>query len=149
LNLLHAKLPQVVVEVLVHPRTPLLRRECAEEGMRVFGALRFPALVKLPNANFELLSFSMEISRIGEYKFLVRGAVPGKRFFVAIDGPHEWSDQPAQQDPRPHQAAGSEIERRGTMRHHLGDVHFAPLPLGRRFKLVDSRDYFVNCIGLE
>ena len=126
-----------------------MRRKCAEEGMWVFCALRFPALVKLPNANFELLLFSIEIPRIGEHKFLVGGAVPGKRFFVAIDGPDEWSDQPAQQDPRPHEPAGSEIERRGTMRHHLGGVHFAPLPLGRRLKLVDSRDHFVNGIGLE
>lgn len=118
----------------------------------MFCALRFPALVKLPNANFELLLFSMEISRIGDHKFLVGGVVPGKRFFVAVDGPDEWSDQPAQQaqqDPRPHEPAGSEIERRGTMRHHLGDVHFAPLSLGCRLKLVDSGDHFVNGIGLE
>lgn len=138
-----------MVEVFVHPRAPLVRRECAEEGMRVLRTLRFPALVKLPNANFELLLFSMKISRIGEYKFLVSGAVPGKRFFVAIDGPDERSDQPAQQDARPHQPAGSEIERRRTMGHHLGDVHFAPLALGCRLKLVDSRDHFANCIGLK
>ncbi len=138
-----------MVEVFVHPRAPFARRECAEEGMRVFCALRFPALVKLPDANFELILFSMKISRIGNHKFLVGGAVPGKRLFVAIDGPDERPDQPAQQDPRPHQPAGSQIEGCGTMRHHLGHVHFAPLPLGSRLKLVDSRDRFVNCIGLK
>jgi hypothetical protein len=138
-----------MVEVFVHPRTPLVRRECAEEGMRVFCALRFPALVKLPNANFELLLFSMEISRIGDRKFLVSGAVSGKRFFVAVDRPDEWTDQPAQQYPRPHQPARGEIERRRTVRHHLGNVHFAPLALGCRLKLVDSRDHIANCVGLK
>lgn len=140
---------QVMVEVFVHPRTPLVRRECAEKGMRVFGALCFAALVKLPNANFELLLLLTEISRIGEHKFFVGGAVPGKRFFVAIDRPNEWSDQPAQQRPRPHEPAGSEIERRGTMRHHLGGVHSAPLPRACRLKLVDSPDHFINCVRFE
>ena len=30
----NSKLTQVMVEVFVHPRAPLVRRECAEEGMR-------------------------------------------------------------------------------------------------------------------
>jgi len=137
-----------MVQVFVHPRAPLLRGECAKEGMRVFCALRFPALVKLPNANFKLFSFPAEISLIGDHKLLVGGTVPPKWLVVAEDGTHEWSDQPPDQDARPYQPSRSKIERCGAMRHHLGDVHFAPLPLGCRLQLVDSRDNLVNRIWL-
>lgn len=147
--LLHSKLTQVVVQVFVHSRAPLVRRKCAKEGMRVFCALRFPALMKLPDANFELFLFSIEISRIGDHQLLISGAVPGKRFIVAIDRSRQRSDEPPDQDPRPYQPARSKIERCGAMRHHLGHIHFAPLPLGCRLKVVDTRDHLVNRIWLE
>jgi hypothetical protein len=35
------------------------------------------------------------------------------------------------------------------MRHHLCHVHFAPLPLSCRLKLVDTPDYFINRIWLK
>ncbi len=138
-----------MVKVFIHPRTPLVRRERAKEGMRVACALCFPTLMKLPDPDFELFLFAPEISRIGDDQLLVGGVVPGKWFVVAIDGPDEGSEQAAQQDPRPYEPAGSEIERCRAMRHHLGDFHFAPLPLGRWLKFVDARDHFVNRICLE
>lgn len=35
------------------------------------------------------------------------------------------------------------------MRHHLRNLHFAPLPLRRRLKLVDTRDHLVDSVQLE
>ena len=68
-----SKLPQVMVEVFVHPRAPLVRRECAKERMRMFCALRFPALVKLPDTSLQLFPFPAKISRIGDHQFLSVG----------------------------------------------------------------------------
>ncbi len=145
----HSKLTQVVVQVFVHSRAPLVRRQRSKEGMRVACALCLSALVKLPDPDFELFLFASEISRIGDHQLLVGGAVPGKWLIVAIDGPDEWSKQPSQQDPRPYESAGSKIERGGAMRHHLSYIHFAPLPRGRWLKFVDTRDHFVHRTRLE
>lgn len=100
-----------MVKVFIHPRAPLVRRECAKKRMRVFCALRSPALMKLPDANLELLLLSSEISRFGDDQLLVGGPIPGKRFIVAIDGPSQRSYEPTYEDPRPYKPAGSEIER--------------------------------------
>jgi hypothetical protein len=66
-----SELTQVMVEMFVHPGAPLVRRQWAKEGMRMFRALRFPALVKLPDANFELFLLAAEISRIGDRELRV------------------------------------------------------------------------------
>ncbi len=41
----------------------------------MLGALRLPALVKLPDANFELFLFAAEISRVGDDELWVGGVV--------------------------------------------------------------------------
>src|SRR5580700_1663638 len=111
----------MMVEVFISPRATLLRRERSKKWMWMFCALRFPALMKLADTNFELFSFPAEIPQIGNHQFLVGWVIPGKRLIVAIDGPDEWPDQPADQNARPHQPTGSKIETRGAMRHHLSD----------------------------
>ena len=45
--------------------------------------------------------------------------------------------------------AGGHVHRRTAMRHHLRDVHLAPLPLRRRLKLVNPRDQGVDRGGLK
>ena len=82
----------MMVEVFVHPGAPLVGCELAEEGMGMFGALRFPALMKLPDAHFELFLFAVKIARIGDHELRVGRAIPGKRFIVAIDGPEDPPD---------------------------------------------------------
>lgn len=53
----------MMVDVFIHPGTPLVRRQWAEERMRMFRALRFPALVKLPDTNLELFLFASYLAR--------------------------------------------------------------------------------------
>ncbi len=112
-------------------------------------ALRLPSIVKLPHANFELFLFSSEISLIGNYEFLVGGTVPGKWLVVGKCGPDKWAKYSANQQAGQHKPPGSNLEGRGTMRHHLRDIHFAPLMLGGGLQLVDARDHFVDRIGLK
>jgi len=145
----HIKLAQVMVEVLVHSSAPLVWREQTEKGMRMLCALRFPALMKLPDTNFELVLFTAEISLIGYDQALVGGAAPGKWLIVAEDRLHHRSDDPTDQDARPYETSGGEVERGGAMRHHLRNLHFAPLPVRRRLKLVNPRDQFVDSVWLE
>ena len=89
----------MMVEMFVHPSRPLLRRNRAEEGMRMLGAFCLPTLVKLLDAGFELFLLSGEISLVGDHKMLVGGTVPGKRLVIGKDGPDEWPEYPANQQP--------------------------------------------------
>ena len=138
-----------MIQVFVHPGAPLLWLERAKEGMRMLCALRFPALMKLPDTSFELFPFPAEISLIADRQLLVGGGVSPKRLVVAEDGPNESSYKTPDQDLRPYQPSRSKVERRGAMRHHLRDVHFAPLPLSCRLKFVETRDHLVNRLCLE
>jgi len=61
---LSAKLPQVMVHMLVHSRTPLLGAHRAEERMRMPGALRLSALVKLPDLLSKLLLLSQKVPAV-------------------------------------------------------------------------------------
>jgi hypothetical protein len=115
----------------------------------MLGALRFPALVKLPDANFELFLFPSEISFIGDHKFLVGGSVVGKWLVVGEAGPDEGAEYPANEQPGQNDAPGSHVEGRGAMRHHLRNIHFPPLTLRRRLQLVDARDDIVHRVWLE
>jgi hypothetical protein len=143
------ELVQVMIEVFVHSGSPLLRRDGSEERMRMFRAARFPALVKLANATLQLQLFAGKVSFIGDHKLLVRGTVPGKCFVVRKDGPNERAKHPANEQPGQNEAPGSHIERRGTMRHHLRDIHFPPPVLGRGLQLVDAQNHFRDRCGLK
>jgi hypothetical protein len=138
-----------MIEVLVHSCAPFVRGDCAKKRMRMFCASRFPALVKLPDANFELFLFEAKIPRIRDHETLIGRAVSGKRPIVGEKRPHESSDHPAYEDARTHKPSGSQIKRCRTMRHHLRNIHFAPLPLGCRLQFVDTCDHFVDCIRQE
>jgi hypothetical protein len=81
--------------MLVHSAAPLSRIECAKERMRMPGTLRFSALVELPNLFPQLLLFEKKVPLIREHQFLGRGAIPGERPFVGVDGFDERSEQPA------------------------------------------------------
>lgn len=138
-----------MIEVLVHPNSPLPRGEFAKEGMRMPCALRFTSLVKLPNARLELFLLPSEISLIGDHKFFVRRSVLGKRFVVRKYGADERAKYPANEQPRQNDAPGSHVEPDGTMGHHLGHIHLAPLVLGGGLELVDTRDHFRRSFGLK
>ena len=84
-----------MIEVFVHSRRPLLRSECAEEGMRVPGALRFPAFVKLSDAIFELPLLAGEIPLIRNHKTPGSWTVPGEWFVVGESWADKWSENPA------------------------------------------------------
>ena len=67
----------MMIEVFIHPGSPLLRSERAEERMGMRCAFRFAAFLKLPDASLELFLLAREISFIGDHELLVRGGVPG------------------------------------------------------------------------
>ena len=85
----------MVVEVLVHSCGPLVRRDGTEKGMRVPGALCFPAVMKLLHSRFQLTLFQSKISLINNYKLLVGGTIFPKGFFVGEYGPRQRPKYPA------------------------------------------------------
>jgi hypothetical protein len=91
----NSELTQVVVEVFVHARRPLFRRQRTEERMRVPGALRFPSYVKLADTIFELFVLPREISLVGNHEALVGGAVLGERLVIGKYGPDKGSEDAA------------------------------------------------------
>ena len=115
-----------MIEVLVHPGRPLLRRKWTKERMRMLGALRFPALVKSPDTTFELFLLLSEVSFIGDNKFLVGGTVLGKWLVVGEKRSDERSEYSANEHPGQNDPSGSHLECRGAMRHHLCNIHFPP-----------------------
>ena len=64
-----------MIQVFVHSAAPFLRCELAKKWMRISSALRFAALVKLPQLLFELFLFTNEIPRIGDHQLFVRWIV--------------------------------------------------------------------------
>ena len=126
-----------------------MRRERAKKWMWMFCTLRFPSRVEFPYADLELLSFPAKISRIRDHQFLVRGIIPGKWLLVAIDGTHQWPEDPSQQHLRSYEPARSQVESSGAMRQHLRNLHFAPLSLRCRLEFVDTRDQFVHRLSLK
>lgn len=115
-----------MIEVLVHPGRPLLRRKWTKERMRMLGALRFPALVKSPDTTFELFLLLSEVSFIGDNKFLIGGSVLGIWLIVGEEGPDKWPKYSANEHPGQNDLSGSHIKGRGAVRHHLGDIHSPP-----------------------
>jgi len=59
------ELPQVMIQMFVHSAAPILRRERAEERMRMPCAFLFPALVKLAHAELEPFLLALKIPLIG------------------------------------------------------------------------------------
>lgn len=88
-----------MIEMFVHSGRPLVRREWTKERMRVPCALRFSALVKSPDTNFELFLLLRKISLIGDNEFLVGGTVLGKRLVVGKEGPHKRPEYSADEHP--------------------------------------------------
>jgi hypothetical protein len=117
--------------------------------MGMLGALRFTAFVKFLDATLELLLFPGKIPFIGNHKLLVRGGILGKRLVAGEGRTNEWTEYPADQHPGQNEATGSHVEGRGAVRHHLRDIHFAPLVLGRELQLVDAGDHFRDRFGLK
>lgn len=138
-----------MIEVFVHSGTPLLRCERTEERMRMPRTLRFAALVKSPHAIFELLLFPSKISHIGDHKSPVGGTVLRKWLVVGKAVPDKRPEYPADEHPGQNDAPGRHVKGRGAVRHHLRDIHFAPLVLGCRLQLFDARNYFVDRFALK
>jgi len=146
---LNSELAKVVIEMFVHPGTPLLWCERTEKGVRVLRTLRFAALVKSPDPVFELLPFPGEIPVIGYHKSLVSGTVPGKWLVISKCGADKSAEYSADEHPRQNDAAGGQVEGRGAVRHHLRGIHLAPLRSGCWLQVVDARDYFFSCLNLK
>ena len=68
---LSPKLPQMMIQMFVHPAAPLRRRQVAEEWMRMFRAPAFTADMKLPDFRLELLLLAQEVPRVGHDEFRV------------------------------------------------------------------------------
>jgi hypothetical protein len=117
--------------------------------MRMFGALRLPAFVKSPDTNLELFLLLLEIPLVCDNKFLVSGSVLGIWLIVGEEGPDKWPKYSANEHPGQNDPSGSHIEGRGAVRHHLRNIHFPPLMLGRGLQLVDAGRDFLDRIGLE
>ena len=115
----------------------------------MFSALRFATLVKLPDASLELVLLSHEIPFIGDHKVFVSWTIFGKRLVVGKDGPDKGPEYTANEQPRQEYAPGSDLERSGAVRHHLRDIHFAPLMLRGGLQFVDTSGHFCGCFRLK
>src|SRR5579864_5187815 len=107
------------------------------------GALLLAALTELCDFFLELRLLPRKVPLVRNDEFLRRGITFCKRLFVGVNGLHEGSNQPANEDAWQVRLSGSHVERSGTVRHHLGDIHLAPLPLRGWLQLVDTGDHFV------
>jgi hypothetical protein len=106
--------------------------------MWTFRALRFATFVKLPDASLESFLFSGKISLIRNHKMFVRGTILREWLVIRKQGPDEWPEYPAKEQPGQNQLPRSDVEGRGAMRHHLRDIHFAPLALSGGVQLVNA-----------
>jgi hypothetical protein len=59
-----AELPQVMIQMLVHSATPVLRRKGAKKRMRMPGAVPFSTLVELAHLHLKLFLFSKKFPLI-------------------------------------------------------------------------------------
>ena len=105
------------------------------------------ALGKLTELHFELVALPREIAPVGDHKLFSRGSVLREGFFVRVDGLDEGSEQPADQDTRQVEPSRGDVHGDGAVRHHLRDVHLAPLPPGCRLEVVDAGDDLVQVEG--
>jgi hypothetical protein len=143
------ELPQVVVQMFIHSAAPSLRGELSKEWMGMPSAFCFAALEKLTQLYLELFLLVKKIALVSYDQLLVGGAVFGERLLIGEHGLDKWAQQSADKNARQIEAPGGHVDARRTMRHHLRDIHFAPLPLGRRLERIDSSDHFVDVFSLE
>jgi hypothetical protein len=61
---LRSELPQMMIQMFVHPPTPLFWRQLAKKWMRMFRAPALPAFMKLTDLQLELLLFAQKIPLI-------------------------------------------------------------------------------------
>jgi hypothetical protein len=79
---LYTKLPQMMIEVFVHPRTPFCGRQLAEEGMRMPGATLRASAGKSVNQAGKTLLFSGKVSLIAHHQRRVRWSTAVHGFLI-------------------------------------------------------------------
>src|SRR5271157_2097096 len=112
-------------------------------------ALRFSAVVELPDLPFELLLLAREIPLVGDHQLFIGGDILPKRSFICEDGLEKRTDQPPNENSRRIQPSRGHVHGSRTMCHHLCHVHLSPLPHGRGLQIVYARDHLVNGILLK
>jgi len=126
------ELPQVVVEVFVAHDGPLQGRHGTEEAVRVGGAGGWAsggeAVEPVEEALLFVSEVGGEVAASGLEETFFGGHVVGDRLFAEYRFLGKPSDDPAEEISGWGVEAGGHLEPCGTVRHHLGGCHFAPLP---------------------
>src|SRR5262252_9191197 len=112
-------------------------------------ALCYSTGVKLPHTALQTFLLACKIPLIADDECLVRWIISCERLLVGIDRLHQWTENPAKPHARQIHFARCHVEYAGAMRHHLCDIHLAPLMLRSRCKPVDASTDFVDCISFK
>ena len=139
----------MVIEVLVHPPAPILRREISEKRVRMPGALRFPALVKFAHAIPQTRLLLRKIPRVADHKHFLRRIPLAKWFLVRINGLYKATHDPANQHAGRIDFSGGHIHRGRAVRQHLADIHLPPLAWRSRLQAIDPTDDLIDRFPLE
>jgi hypothetical protein len=132
-----AELSKVMIEVFISHDGPLDRRHRSEEGVRVCGASFRSSRRKLVNHLKQTLLLRGKPLLAYNNQALVCGHVPADRIRAQNGFLRHLSEHPPKQTSRWGLQSGCHFHPRGTMRHHLRDVHCAPQPFAVRLKTFD------------
>jgi len=124
---LHAKLLEVVVDVLVHPHRPFVGREAAEEAVRMVGAAGGPGSGEAVDDGGELGGFSSEIAVVGDLETgncrgVAAHGLAGLEGFFLNCGTNEAADE----HPGRTTIAAGQLHPDGAVGHRLRGRHLSP-----------------------
>ena len=122
------KLPEVMVQMLIHQCGPLRRRQRPEEAMRVRGAAIGTGRSKAINQCAQAFLFRCKIAFIRHHKTLRGWRIPAHGLFI----PKRFRLRDRSQDPAYKHARRTDVPNRplhsdGTMCYRLSRTHLAPL----------------------
>lgn len=132
-------MPEVVIEVLIHPLRPLLGRQAAEETMWVSGAALRPASCEAVDYGNQTFALCIEMALIGHCKSWNSRRVAAHGFAVSKRlGFDQRSKNSADEHSRRAPLAGGEFHGDTAVGQRLCGIHLAPLPLGVRSHARDA-----------
>ena len=138
-----------MVEVLDHGVAPLLAGKLAEERMPPAFHCFFSCFGEAAEHGNQSLLFGVEVFFIYNDEVGIGGQALFERLFVGDYLLNERPNEPAHKCSLSFFFAKGNLHRQAGVRHHLGYVHFAPLPLAIGRKSVDAVGEFARGAGFE
>jgi hypothetical protein len=143
---LHPELAQVMIEVLVHQSGPLLRRELAEEGVRMLGTARRPGGGEPFYQRTKACLFLREVAFVPYHEGFCGACIAAQGFIVGKHpGLDEGSQYPSDEHSRGNGVANGPFHCHRAVRQGLPWIHFAPLPRAVWSELCDPFFHFLHC----